>query len=276
VPFAALVDEDGRYLIEQALVSYVTSGRDLVRSVAEDVAQSKPLVIAAPAYEGRCAPLPGAEAEAEAIRTHFADLELHVGPMATKEKLTAARGPWFVHVATHGFFRRSDASPPGGTRSWRDARDVVGIASSFSLPSRPNIEDALDDAGLMFAGASETEAMLTAREIAAIDLRGTQLIVLSACVTGVGELDRSEGVYGLRRALAIAGAQTQVVSLWKIDDGVTSTLMDRYYGELRAGAGRSEALRRAQRDMLRGGPHGHPFYWAAFVPIGDEGPLRGV
>ena len=100
--------------------------------------------------------------------------------------------------------------------------------------------------------------------------------MLSACVTGVGELDRSEGVYGLRRALAIAGAQTQVVSLWKIDDGVTSKLMDRYYGELRAGAGRSEALRRAQRDMLRGGPHGHPFYWAAFVPIGDEGPLRGV
>src|ERR1044071_5975426 len=100
--------------------------------------------------------------------------------------------------------------------------------------------------------------------------------MLSACVSGVGERDRSEGVYGLRRALAIAGAQTQVVSLWKIDDGVTSTLMDRYYGELRAGAGRSEALRRAQRDMLRGGPHGHPFYWGGFLPVGGGRTFVGV
>lgn len=127
---------------------------------------------------------------------------------------------------------------------------------------------------MILAGANEAEAYLTAREIAGIDLRGTQLVVLSACDTAAGQIARSEGVYGLRRALAIAGAETQVVSLWKVDDAATSRLMDHYYGELRNGAGRSEGLRRAQRELLRDGQYGHPFYWAAFVPIGDARPLR--
>lgn len=94
------------------------------------------------------------------------------------------------------------------------------------------------------------------------------------CNTGVGEVAQSEGVYGLRRALVIAGAETQVVSLWKVDDDATSQLMDCYYSGLRSGEGRSEALRCAQIELLRNGRHAHPFYWAAFVPIGDERPLQ--
>lgn len=131
----------------------------------------------------------------------------------------------------------------------------------------------MDDAGLIFAGNSDTEVTLTAREIASIDLRGTQLVVLSACDSGLGELGWNEGIYGLRRALTIAGAQAQVVSLWKIDDVATSQLMSRYYGELRNGMGRSEALRQAQLHLLRDGRHAHPCYWAAFLPIGSGKPL---
>lgn len=278
VPFAALVDENGEYLVEHKLISYVTSGRDLVRSYAGDLARSKPLVVAAPAYEGRCPPLPGAEAEAGAVRKHFADVDVHIGSQATKDKLTGAQGPLFVHVATHGLFRPSRVAASSRiARSWRDERDV-SINVSPSLPAlldnRPDIEGALDDAVLIFAGASDAAATLTAREIANIDLRGTQLIVLSACDTGIGEVDQSEGIYGLRRALAIAGAQTQLVSLWKIDDIATGQLMDRYYGNLRRQVGRAEALRHAQMDMMRDGQHAHPFYWAAFVSIGDEKPLR--
>ena len=276
VPFAALVDEEGRYLFDHLLITYVTSGRDLVRAAAQEVARSKPLVVAAPDYEGRCTPLPGAKAEAEALQKYFADVDLHIGPDATKQKLTAAQAPIFVHVATHGFFRASRASASSrAARSWRDDRDVVIAPSLLPTPNdRPNIEDVLDDAGLLFAGTNDAEATLTAREIAGIDLRGTQLVVLSACDTGVGDIARSEGVYGLRRALAIAGAEAQVVSLWKVDDNATSQLMDRYYGGLHSGEGRSEALRQAQLTLLRNGPHAHPFYWAAFVHIGDERPLR--
>ncbi len=258
------------------LISYVTSGRDLVRSGVKDVARSKPLVVAAPAYEGRCAPLPGAKSEAEAIRRHFADVDVYLGSSATKDRLIAARGPLFVHISTHGFFRASCAfAASRAIRSWHNERDVVAITNvSDSVDRRPEIEDALDDAGLIFAGNSDTETTLTAREISSIDLRGTQLVVLSACDSGIGEVHRSEGIYGLRRALAIAGAQTQVVSLWKIDDEATGQLMDRYYSELRRGMGRSEALRHAQLHLLRDGRHAHPFYWAAFLPIGDEGPLQ--
>jgi CHAT domain-containing protein/tetratricopeptide (TPR) repeat protein len=280
VPFAALVDDSGHYLIERALISYVTSGRDLVRPDPEAMARSKPLVIAAPELADRAAPLPGAEAEAAALGKHFTDVDLYVGAHATREKLTEARGPAFVHIATHGFVRAgaASASRPAG-RCWRDERDLAlgpGVADRFDkVGNRPDIEDALDDAGLLFTGTSDTSGVLTAREIAAIDLHGTKLIVLSACDTGSGELAKSEGIYGLRRAVAIAGAQAQVVSLWKIDDSATSHLMDRYYGELRRGAGRSEALQRTQLEMLHGRQHAHPFYWAAFVHYGDEGPLSG-
>ena len=276
VPFAALVDENGRYLVERMLISYVTSGQDLLRTDAREPARAKPLVVAAPSYSGRFAHLPGAASEADAIRKHFPDIEIHLGAYATKEKLTAARGPSFVHIATHGFFRTARASASSrAIRCWYDDGDVLTTRSvPYSVDDRVEIEDALDDSGLVFAGEDDAQCILTAREISNIDLRGTQLIVLSACETGMGEVHRSEGLYGLRRALVIAGAQTQVVSLWRIDDKATSELMDGYYSALRRGMGRTEALRHAQIQLLRDGQHAHPFYWAAFLPIGNEQALR--
>ena len=275
VPFAALVDEDGRYAVERMRITYVTSGRSLVRAAAPERARSRPLVVAAPDYRGRCTPLPGAAAEALAVHKHFRDAELHVGPHATKQWLVAAHGPLFVHVATHGFFRTPRASSTCAVaRAWRDDRDVTAELALTQPPDDPDdVEDALDNASLIFAGVDDADAYLTAREIAAIDLHDTRLVVLSACDTGIGQMAWSEGVYGLRRALAIAGAQTQVVSLWKIDDDATSQLMDDYYGALRGGAGRSDALRHAQQALLLSARYAHPFFWAAFVAIGDERPL---
>lgn len=136
-------------------------------------------------------------------------------------------------------------------------------------------EDALDASALLFAGANvRPDARLTAREAAGLDLLGTELVVLSACETRLGEVSASEGVYGLRRALAVAGASSQVTSLWKVNDNATGELMGAYSGELKAGVGRSEALRRAQLGLLRQDKYKHPFYWAAFVPAGDRHPLE--
>src|SRR5262249_19574629 len=155
------------------------------------------------------------------------------------------------HVATHGFFHASPVQArPLAPRSWGDERDMVTAWRDEPSPEdRSDVEAALDHAGLIFAGdvGDAAHAIATAREIAGLDLQGTQLVVLSACDTGIGQIAQSEGVYGLRRALAIAGAQTQVVSLWKVDDAATCRLMDHYYGGLRGGVGRSEALRVAQR-----------------------------
>ena len=107
--------------------------------------------------------------------------------------------------------------------------------------------------------------------MAQMDLRGTQLVVLSACETGVGEVQNGEGVYGLRRALVLAGAETQVTSLWKVANNATKDLMVDYYQRLLKGEGRSVALREAQRTMINS--EDHPYYWAAFALIDYWKPL---
>ena len=98
--------------------------------------------------------------------------------------------------------------------------------------------------------------------------------MLSACDTGVGEVQNGEGVYGLRRALVIAGAASQVTTLWKVNDEATRLFMEAYYKRLVAGEPRSEALRKVQLEMLGDPTFRHPFYWASFVPIGATGPIE--
>lgn len=113
--------------------------------------------------------------------------------------------------------------------------------------------------------------MLTALEVAGMDLWGTEMVVLSACETGVGDVSNGEGVYGLRRALVLAGAASQVLTLWRVQDKRTRDLMLGFYKSLQRGEGRTEALRNAQLAMLRGqnALGRHPFYWAGFIQSGD-------
>jgi CHAT domain-containing protein len=114
---------------------------------------------------------------------------------------------------------------------------------------------------------------VTAAQAAQLDLPGTELVVLSACETGVGTVQTGEGVYGLRRALVLAGAQAQVASLWKVADTATQELMVDYYQRLLKGEGRSGALRATQKAMMGNPARQHPYYWAAFIPIGNWKPL---
>jgi CHAT domain-containing protein len=113
---------------------------------------------------------------------------------------------------------------------------------------------------------------VTALELAGLDLWGTQLVVLSACDTGRGDVKLGQGVYGLRRAFLVAGAETIVMSLWKVNDETTRVLMEAYYRHLLAGQGRATALREAMRELRRTQPH--PHYWAPFLAMGRETPLR--
>ena len=118
------------------------------------------------------------------------------------------------------------------------------------------------------------DGILTAEEVSVMDLIGTELVVLSACETGLGDVVRGEGVFGLRRAFMLAGAATVVMSLWKVPDRETAELMGDFYVRLLRGAGRAEALREAQRAMKRRPGHAHPSVWAAFICQGEPGPLR--
>jgi CHAT domain-containing protein len=114
--------------------------------------------------------------------------------------------------------------------------------------------------------------LVTALELAGLDLWGTQLVVLSACDTGRGDVKPGQGVYGLHRAFLVAGAETVVMSLWKVNDETTRSLMEAYYSNLLAGQGRATALREAMRTLRLVRPH--PHYWAPFIAMGQDTPLH--
>jgi hypothetical protein len=124
------------------------------------------------------------------------------------------------------------------------------------------------------SGAGE-DGVLSALEAAALDLRGTQLVVLSACETGMGDVKIGDGVFGLRRALVLAGAESQVTSLWQVDDKVTRDLMVDFYTRLQRGEGRGEALRNAELTIMRTAARAHPYFWASFIEVGDWRSVSG-
>jgi CHAT domain-containing protein len=122
---------------------------------------------------------------------------------------------------------------------------------------------------------SDDDGLLTALEVAGLDLWGTKLVALSACDTGLGEVKVGEGVQGLRRALVLAGSESQVMSLWAVSDERAKDVMIPYYKALRRGEGRGEGLRQVQLRMLRSKDRHHPFYWAAFIQSGEWANLNG-
>jgi CHAT domain-containing protein len=115
------------------------------------------------------------------------------------------------------------------------------------------------------------DGLLTAEDVTGLDLLDTELVVLSACETGLGEVRTGEGVFGLRRAFIVAGARTLVMSLWKVPDEQTRELMIDFYRRVLHGQGVADALRDAQLAMKEKYPD--PYYWGAFICQGDLGPL---
>ncbi len=322
VPFAALVDEGGKYLVESYSLIYLTSGRDLLRLQIESKSRESPLVVADPMFDAvgsfpatatavptrkaQAAPasrsgdmermhfirLRGTAEEAKALGATLSGVRVLTQAQATEAALKAVSAPRVLHVATHGFFLPDRAQE---SRTGAGGEIKPGGGGGGQVPSR--IENPLLRSGLALEGAngmrgaSGEDGILTALEVAGLDLWGTKLVVLSACETGVGEVKNGEGVYGLRRALVLAGSESQVMSLWQVSDDATRDLMVSYYTRLTKGEGRTEALRQVQLAMLKGGQRGrqggaqrgllgnqpragktdysHPYYWASFIQSGS-------
>jgi CHAT domain-containing protein len=206
------------------------------------------------------------------------DAVIHLsGHEATETAFKAqAPGRRVLHLATHGFFLDGDCSSGGGTRG-------LGIVESAS--PRPRLQVNLPpllQSGLALAGAnrrtaaaaSQQDGLLTAEEIASLDLTGVEWAVLSACDTGLGELHAGEGVLGLRRAMQVAGVRALIMSLWPVDDAATRRWMRALYeGRLNQGLDTAQSVRRAGLTVLHerrsSGESTHPFYWSAFVAAGD-------
>lgn len=272
VPFAAMVDEHGRYLIEDWRISYLSTGRDLVRP--KDIEpRSSAVVIANPAFGGdqeasgdlgeHLDPLAFTEAEGRQVSAALGGSEPWLLAAASKRALMQTKGPWVLHVATHGFFLDDVQAPSTSAR---------GL---FRTAAPEKSQNPLLRSGLAFAGANLAggDGILTSFEASSLDLWGTKLVVLSACDTGMGAIKNGEGVYGLRRAFALAGAESIVMSLWMVDDEGTHDLMKAYYARLARGEGRGDALRNAQLALSRSAKYGDPWHWASFVQYGDAGPL---
>jgi CHAT domain-containing protein/Tfp pilus assembly protein PilF len=269
IPFEALVDESGDYLVEQYQFRYLTSGRDLLRLDLNAASDNPPLLVGNPTYgrpgeliaqnraidfENRIFPaLPGTGREVEAIADQLPDALVYSETNATEAVIKDHPQPSILHIATHGFFEASADSPNPLLQSGL-------ILAGAALPEQQSGPD--------------QDGILTALEVTGLDLRGTQLVVLSACETGVGELAAGEGVYGLRRALVLAGSHSQVISLWKVDDTATQELMVAYYDRLLSGMPRDAALRETQLAFLNSAEYRHPYYWAAFIGSGDWRPLE--
>ena len=313
-PLAALRNAEGRYLIEDVAVTYLSSGRELLRdhgpvgtgsliladpdydaTPEQRLAMTSQLDSAPPPYtalatRGAAAPelrslrwraLPGARQEASDVERHlkssgYQPVRSYVGAAAVEEILKGAISPRLVHVATHGFYVPHDdsdllselapSSASGGTGLGRLRRDVNPLMRS----------------GIVLAGANklqyddQTDALddgwVTAQEIASMDFRNTELVVLSACESGLGEAKIGHGVHGLRRALLIAGAHNLLTSLFEVPDDETRELMNAFYQSLLKSSHPAEALHQAQRAIIAQrraeNQAAHPFYWASFFVLG--------
>jgi CHAT domain-containing protein/Tfp pilus assembly protein PilF len=309
VPFAVLHDGDG-FLVDSFDFTYLTSGKDLLprpegltpsRSVIVfadpdfSAASSPPSVspgrkpaqaersstleqffstLRSDVAENPWTPLPGTRAEALAIQQLLPQAQLFLGADASKERLLHVPPPGILHLATHGFFLEDAPAPEG-------SRGVGHFGAMADKAHTPRSADPLLRSGLVLAGASAPSrfsgadnALVTALELAGLDLWGTQLVVLSACDTGRGDVKPGQGVYGLHRAFITAGAETVVMSLWQVNDETTRVLMESYYRNLLAGQGRAPALREAMRTLRQTRPH--PHYWAPFIVLGQDTPLRSL
>ncbi|MEQ8383717.1 MAG: tetratricopeptide repeat protein [Coleofasciculus sp. A1-SPW-01] len=285
IPFEALVDEQNRYLVENYSFTYLTSGRDLLRLSSEWEDSEPPILMGAPLFdtagemtamqpsdnslssrairglnpaEWGLPHLPGTAEEVKAIASLF-NVEPFLGKQATEGRIKQVNRPHVLHIATHGFFETV----------------LKDSASKEILSENPLLLSGLVLAGVKLGQSGGEDGVLTALEATGLDLWGTQLVVLSACDTGNGDITTGEGIYGLRRAFVIAGAESQLISLWKVDDLATKDLMIEYYQRLKTNPeGRSIALQQIKRQMLKDSKYQHPYYWASFIFSGNWRPME--
>jgi len=226
-------------------------------------------------------PLPGTRAEVERIvetweqGTKEPVVEYFGADASEKEFKANAHGKRVIHLATHGFFLEGACNDVGEKTGLRSAGNGTMLDSTFSE------EDPLLQSGLLLAGSNlhgegsdkkgAEDGVLTAYEVAGMDLTGTGLVVLSACETGLGAVQDGEGVYGLRRAFQLAGARTVISALWSVSDEATAEILGNLYQHSTESIPdrlRELQLQAIARIRSRHEPD-HPFNWAAFVALGD-------
>lgn len=268
----AFQDETGKYMLERNDIVLVSNTKDLLNRKGGTVVTGKQLVLMGnPEYYTNSSPdtlaeglkletLTGAEDEIYKVRTVFKqagwEFDTRINEEVTEHSIKALESPGIFHIATHGFFLDTKATTDG----------LLETAQNPLLRS-----------GLMLTGAGDffngnvfdlnrQEGILTAYEAMSLSLQETDLVVLSACETGLGDMVTGEGVFGLQRAFIVAGADALIMSLFKVSDETTQELMTLFYSELLRTGNKRDAFRFAMKQMHQ--KYDKPIHWGAFTMVG--------
>jgi len=313
IPFEILKDTDGKYLIEKYSFNYLSAGRDIIGFGQLHGKAGKSMLIGDPDFDltindknnslrslgmnysepqfvATRSPdmrnynfdrLPGTKKEVEIIHDLLGanKSDIYTGNVALEEVLKRSEAPSILHLATHGFFLTDKQM------SYISGDTLLieqNILENFK-PSGKKYENPLLRSGIALAGANnalksndpkESDGIVTAEKVLGLRLLGTDMVVLSACETGLGEVKSGEGVYGLRRAFTQAGAKSIVMSMWPVSDRETQELMVEFYKNIivkklnRNQALRQAALKEMKITEKRYGTN-NPLYWGAFIFLGE-------
>jgi CHAT domain-containing protein/tetratricopeptide (TPR) repeat protein len=309
VAWGLLSKADGSLLLESVDLRLVSSTKDILRTTSRSASTQQAVLVGNPTFgmteasqrtaarralaldaiadsttrslrsrEGFPAhikPLPGTQAEVDSLRTLFQGqrwtVETLTEDKAIEEAVKSLKAPRVLHLATHGFFLADQQM----------SKDGSAVFETEGRP--PRIEDPMLRSGIVLAGAERAfagqanapgldDGVLTAYEAMSLNLQGTELVTLSACETGLGDVKAGEGVFGLRRGLEVAGAEAVLMSLWAVPDRETQELMSSFYRRWLAGEEKHQALRKAQLEMRQVVKERYgrdlPYYWGAFVLVG--------
>ncbi len=286
----------GKFLLEEANIQLIGSSRDLIelnkksRDLSQNYENYQAHLLGYPIYgaentekepekkrdrslgfsgmqsavgvAGAVSLLPGTKKEVENVFGLFNQKKLKVNLLlaenATEEALKNLKSPTILHVATHGFFIPEIKDS--------EVQDMQ-TAMNRNLLKNPFMRSGLLLAGCQKPNPDKEDGILTAEEVMNLTLDNTELVVMSACETGLGDIQAGEGVFGLQRAFQQAGAKSVLMSLWKVDDEATQTLMTEFYTALLKGQSKRQAFKTAQMNLKKRFPE--PYYWGAFVMVGE-------
>tara|TARA_B100000212_G_scaffold319776_1_gene277177 strand:- start:3052 stop:6336 length:3285 start_codon:yes stop_codon:yes gene_type:complete len=306
IPFAALGGYQGNnLLVDRIKIKLLTTGRELIDLVEKSKSNSEiSYVFANPLFDTNrtrisdktqnktlfelddlqnrsidlvtsgWSPLPGTAKEGKFI-ANIINANLIVGDKATAKKIINLKSPDILHIASHSFYlknKEDNINPQNNSLITQNSKPLKYFAKN---------ENPLLRSGVVLAGANnpnlnqEDDGYLTALEISQLDWEGTDLVVISGCESGLGDIKNGDGIYGLKRAISVAGAKSSLLSLWKVDDQATAVFMKSFYERLIVGEDKSDALINTQREFRNhiNKNYRHPSIWAAFQLNGDWKPI---
>jgi CHAT domain-containing protein len=282
-----LADSSGTSVLDKVSVQMVTTSREIIAVKSKGSTSKRAMLVGRPSYKTKglvtgsqergdgslsrasrwlgdasFADLPGTQREVEeiaAVLKKSGAVEIYLADKASEEIVKNSTDAKILHIATHGFFIGEDVDEFQGYKKREDNFSNPMLRSGIVLAGVENFK----------TGESQNfeDGILTAMEVCNLRLENTDLVVMSACETGLGEVRYGEGVYGLQRAFRIAGAHAMIMSLWKVDDEATQEMMVLFYSYWMKKGNMREAFDRAQKDIRE--KYQFPFYWGAFVLLGE-------